>query len=815
MSKRNRIRRSAVPGRGEPTRPLPAAETTAPPGADALRRVLLVLLSTLLVARPIVGGEFPGLTSEFADPGGLTLPFLVLLGGAAWGVWRLWSGYEGIHVAAVDLAVFALVPLLFAGAGAATYQRPAWLAAWDWLGIVVTFFLVRQLAVRPEERHGLTAVILAVAVAIAGEAVYQSAVTLPRSAAAAAEATGGTTAYLREQLSERSLAATPLELLQLTRRLDDRQAHGPYFHPESLAAFLVLTLPVLVGAVVASRRGGSARWLTVLLGACAALVAAALVLTRVAPAVAAAVVIGVATMAVLHWPARWGGWRTGLLLSVVVATLAAWLMPAAVGALRREVWPAAWQVGVHHFWRGVGPAGFGLFYPHYMAPTAGPRLTDPFSALLGLWADGGVLVPLVFLAVVSLGVVAVARWWRDQATATDDEPAETTEEAGASGATIRWEYYAGGMVGLVLSFILRAGALPMEDVVDEAIAAGLRAVLWFAAFGLLEGVAWSLSEHVAALAAGLAGFILLMLVGSGIDYPSVTGPALAILGLLLATVRPAAWVGRLRVTNLLATPLFLATAGAFFLFVFYPAANTDNVIRRAQLGGLHFFREMTKPAAERGLHDPEGYIRERLLAPLERARKEDPDNTRLLVLLATWNGQLWAMAPDAAGRGSGSDPSRFPSPPTSADRAVSYAVLAQQVNPNGPDGYLAELDVRLRIATVLRQVIRRIEQEPPKGTQPVPSPEERKVIVARLQTKVREQYQLAGEVIERYLPFDPTDPVLRYQLAAVLHEAGNVRQGRAQAAEARRLDALAAPPRNLSDPQREQLDHWLTRQSGS
>ncbi|MFO0926619.1 MAG: hypothetical protein U0736_06205 [Gemmataceae bacterium] len=353
MSKRQRVRRPTL----RPPAPVPTADL---PGTDVLRRVLLVLLTTVLVARPIVGGEFPGLTSEFADPGGLTLPFLVLLGCAGWAAWRTWAGHETVVGGAVDVAVLALAPLLFAGAAAAAYQRAAWLAAWDGLGMVLMFFLVRQLAVRPEERHGLTAVVLAVAVAVGGEALYQSAVTLPRTAAAAAESED-TAAYLREALAERSLTASSLELVQLTRRLDQRQAHGPYFHPASLAAFLVLTVPGLVGAVVASRRGGGPRWLTGLLGVCAAVAVAGLVLTKVWPAVAAVVVAGVGTLLVMRWPTRWGGWKAGLLLTVVVATVAAWLLPAEGWAMRREVWPAAWQVVVHHFWRGVGPAGFGLF----------------------------------------------------------------------------------------------------------------------------------------------------------------------------------------------------------------------------------------------------------------------------------------------------------------------------------------------------------------------------------------------------------------------------------------------------------------------
>src|SRR5438128_2434263 len=54
-----------------------------------LRRLLLLLLTALIVARPLVLGEDPGLQSDFADTSSLLLTLLSLLAAACWSLWRL------------------------------------------------------------------------------------------------------------------------------------------------------------------------------------------------------------------------------------------------------------------------------------------------------------------------------------------------------------------------------------------------------------------------------------------------------------------------------------------------------------------------------------------------------------------------------------------------------------------------------------------------------------------------------------------------------------------------------------------------------
>ena len=259
-SKRNRARRATA------VTTAPAASPAAKdPPPDILRRLLLVLVCVLVVARPLVGSEHPGLVSDFSDPGGMVLTFLTFLACAGWVGWRAWRGETPLYFGWVDLAFLALALAVFLGATHASYKRPAWLAGWDWVGLALLVLLVRQLAVRPEERHGLVALLLASVVALAGEALFQAFYTLPKQHTAieafiSEESSSSPDQFLPQQMAVRGITPTPLEMFELQRRLDGSQVYGPYYHPESLAAVLALAIPLLFGAVFACIRGGGAGW---------------------------------------------------------------------------------------------------------------------------------------------------------------------------------------------------------------------------------------------------------------------------------------------------------------------------------------------------------------------------------------------------------------------------------------------------------------------------------------------------------------------------------------------------------------------------
>src|SRR5947209_11609420 len=151
---------------------------------DLLRRVLLGLVTALIVARPLVATEDPGLRSPLPDPSGMVLTWLWLVALLGWMVWRFWTKLDSVRFGLIDAALLAVVGFnLLSATMAARYKYPAWLMTWEWLSFFIAFYLVRHLAVWPGAADGLLAALLATAVMLSAYAAYQYAVEIPQTAA--------------------------------------------------------------------------------------------------------------------------------------------------------------------------------------------------------------------------------------------------------------------------------------------------------------------------------------------------------------------------------------------------------------------------------------------------------------------------------------------------------------------------------------------------------------------------------------------------------------------------------------------------------
>jgi len=136
-----------------------------------------------------------------------------------------------------------------------------------------------------------------------------------------------------------------------------------------------------------------------------------------------------------------------------------------------------------------------------------------------------------------------------------------------------------------------------------------------------------------------------------------------------------------------------------------------------------------------------------------------------------------------------------------AELARAHADRCIRLDPDGGEGYWAKFQVLTLIAYYFEGVAREGANRDA-------------LRVHGLGRSARKLYQEAAEVLEDYLPKDPTDARLHFQIAQAWFKAEENQRGRAHAEEAQRLDeAVASPTRKLTDPQRKQIREWLTPSS--
>jgi O-antigen ligase len=779
----------------------PAADPEPEARSPRPRQVLLVGATALIVARPLVLGEDPGLLNQpLSEPVGLVLSLLWLVLAVGWAGWRMWAQEGAWRASLVDLALAVVVGLAFLSAAvAAPYKHPAWLIAWEWLIFLIIFGLVRQLAATPEDRRGLLAALLATAVTVSGQALCQYAFVLPRNQELAQNR-----ALLYQTLAEKGVFLQPDDPQEdyWRERLLMNHVYGTFAHPNSLAGFLALLLPAGVGWAIIAWRRYRGSWWPIAAAGCTLLVAVALWLTHSRGAIVSTLLVGVLVAAVRwrhHWLAHPRRVLAGLVgLAVLVGVMVTALRDSGgVVRLAREsmekrleYWAGTWQMiqdPVHprHFWIGVGPGNFGRLYPRYMLPDAIEKVQDPHNFALETWACCGVFALVAILAGVALFFWRTRSFW----TAADSEPA-TEKTPGPP----RWEFYVGGMIGLVLAFVLRASAgLTPEEIIDEGILSGAFSLLWFAAFALFESIPWPGPTQLLAVVAGVAALLLNLCVSGGLFFPSVAQPLWVMAALALAPVAEVRWV---RHWLVLALPLPVAAVACWFYFstAFLPVMRTNAFLSEAQAREKQWFKSVergwqaslgpgTSPQErDKATRVAAHYLEDEVIDQLQGAAAADPSDSFARVQLGYWYGRQWRLyeelyaTPDAPSR---SVPDR--------DKAVQHAVVnlqnAWHLDPNGLEGY----SVAYQIYLAASQMSARPEQ------------------------KRREDLEQAMHPLRRMVERDPQDAQLNFLLADGLFRLGDSVGARKYAGKARDRDELLVRrgSRGLSDGQRQQVTKWL------
>jgi O-antigen ligase len=662
----------------------PQHKSPPPDWPARLRRGLVILVTALVVARPLVLGEDPGQVDPISDATGHVLTLLWLVAAVGWAGWRLWHGQGVWHGGLVEAGLLAAAGAYFLSSGvAAAYRHPAWLIACEWLVLVVCLSLVRQLAGPADTRRGLLAAVLATAVSLAALGIYQGVFELPGQRRYAQNLE--TLRRDWEKQTGRPIRLDDPELANLAQRLQQDNVFATFANPNSFAGYLALLLPAAVGYAAVAWRQRTSTWQPVAAVVAAGALAVALFLTHSRGAALALVLVGAA---VALWFGRgflrrhlaWAAAAlvllagAGVLVSRMTSEDTAKRAPAQSLGLRLNYWRATWGMVRDHPWLGVGPGNYSRYYPRYMVPTAvNEKISDPHNFVLDVWANAGVLALAGLF--VALGAVAgrLAGVARDPTRVPREPPPPVGEET-------PWDFYLGGMAGLLLAYVLKASVAPDPDsILIAGVEAGGRSVVWFAAFALFWSIPWSGSSVVLALAAGVAACLLNLCVSGGISFPSVAQPlwTVAALALVLATAGAPGWVLRPGLALFLPLPLLAAAAFTYLLMVVLPTTACDYHLRQA-----HLYQNLSRQKASNPKTVPDvGRSLALATSQLQEAHRADPTNVTPLMALARWDIEV------------------NPLPGRRGDvEALGLLEQARALDPMGKEVLLLTLQDRLRLA---------------------------------------------------------------------------------------------------------------------
>jgi O-antigen ligase len=771
-------------------------------GPELLRRLLLGGVTMLVVARPLVLGEDPGMLDRAdANPAGLLVTLLWLLLAAGWAGWRLWTKQRSWIGSSVEAALLIAVGIIFFGAfRAASYRQPALLVAWEWLTLLVVFCLVRQLASGVGDTRRMLAAVLATGVCVAAVAIYQHFITFPAQfASIRPDDETRVVAVLRndqeydpqkvqKEWAKAGVYVDEPRIESLAERMLMDHVSGTFAHPNALSGYLALLLPAAFGWTWTSWRSQRPQWQTIGALVCTLLMTAALWYTHSKGAMLGlGLVVVLAGFAI----ARRAGVSRKVLLGAVaglaVVALACVVMrdrlQFSVGQ-RIDYWNTTWKIIAdrehgRYFWLGVGPGNFRTFYMRYMSPTAEEEIADPHNFGLEIWATSGALALLAFLAALAFYFRSA---WRG---AVAQESGEEREPPSTDGSRIHWEYYLGGMAGLSLAFFIWAlglGSGAAENVGEGAITAGLRSVVWFAAFAVFEAIAWTGPTRTLALVCGVAALLVNLSVSGGIAWPSVAQPMWIVMALTLNGLTMPVWNIRYGFVSLLLAPGLAIVALLYLLLGMHPALSCQRYMTQAEAYFPGYVR-LQEELAKAGPDDRKGiqrkirtYVRDYIKDPLEKARNANTEDIEPRLKLSQWYAELWQLTYEIDGRDS----------TPLHDAAIAQADMASRLDPYSGRGYYALFNLNMRFA-----------QFADAGTR------------EKLLAKAAKQLRQASEC-------EPSRPDLRAAQAELLFELGDRAEAYLLAQQALKLDEVTPrQPRKLTKAQRDKLEEILKERETS
>ena len=301
--------------------------------------------------------------------------------------------------------------------------------AWEWCGIGIGWFLLRQSLSQTGFRRDLLAGLVAVGTVTAGLGLYQHYVEFPRLVARYGplfdqlrQASEIEKVTLRKQLAKDNIPTDGAAVILFEKRLrDSREPLGFFALANSFGGLLAVCLLVTaIYATSVSTVDGPVRWRRRLHWiVMAAVIGWCLVLTKNRTAWIGAMA-GIAVWGLSVGRVKRGQIRAAVVGAILVATVLVGGGLTLIGGLDRQViteapkslqyrlhyWAATWAMLRDHPWLGVGLGQFRSQYLQYKLPEASEEIADPHNLFLDVAANGGVIA---LLGLIGICVVLMTR----------------------------------------------------------------------------------------------------------------------------------------------------------------------------------------------------------------------------------------------------------------------------------------------------------------------------------------------------------------------------------------------------------------------
>jgi hypothetical protein len=537
-------------------KPANAEQAAKPP--DRWRPWLLAGVIALLAARLLFPSE-----SAAAQGDGLTLVMLWLALGVIWLLGGIGRKSTSLRFGPVDATVLVLAAWnCFAAAYAVRYgsPRPALNMLWEWVGVGMMFFLLRQLIHDAGTARAVLAAMVAVMAAISVYGIYQRAIELP---ALKQQFDADPDAMLHENGYDYPPGDSLRE--QIVNRMKNPQPFGTFALTNSLAAALApwLVASLWIAAAAWQRRRQAVAWLI-----CIAPIALCLLLTKSRSGYIAAAV-GILWLGFKRLPAAW---TRAIVLTALLGVAAMFSFSNAAKSLsfRVQYWQATLRMIADRPLMGCGPGNFQDVYTQYKLPDASEEVSDPHDFLLEIWATAGTPAILALMTVLVLFARhgAANGLWRGAGTsefvARDGELGAPAQRVGAgppihgSGgpalAKAPWSHPTAApgsppndwkfvLAGLVGGFLLSIPLGQMSSATPNIAAAIIGLPVGVACFLLL--LPWVREGFFPPVVAGVAVVVLLvdLLTTGGIGIPAVAQSLWVFIALGLSQVSPLPYTG--------------------------------------------------------------------------------------------------------------------------------------------------------------------------------------------------------------------------------------------------------------------------------